>query len=444
MKRKAFIALAAVVMVFSACLRDDDLALLKKPIHLQGSMDPSVGVPAAYGRMTIHDMLHMLSSTYTGHIYDTTDIITIYFDTSISDTIRSFVPYNPPDPGSKSKTMYTMIDTTFEYSVNITMFDGVQFAQYLANDNITIGDLWLDLRAILKAIVPQNVVEYVNNEEYVQSNINNFQIFYTKHNGTEVEFTDFSIPDETLKHLVDGDTMTRPHINMRNIVNDMPKRIRVKFHYDFAISDEFIYGHSFTPQQIQDIKDSINKLHMFYDVNAYAEFPFDIKIKRLPYAFTIDLKSDSLPRLDIQQTLDSIARGLSVDLSDAKLTLAFDNAIPAKFNMATYLIDANGSIIGDTLIHDTILAAAPVRSDGAGHYVSNGSTRTVVTVKLDEQRLRDLSATRKIGFNFAMATDNGSNNVSIRRDDYLYLKAFIMVHPQANIDIPLTNQGLIK
>ena len=57
MKRKAFIALAAVVMVFSACLRDDDLALLKKPIHLQGSMDPSVGVPAAYGRMTIHDLM---------------------------------------------------------------------------------------------------------------------------------------------------------------------------------------------------------------------------------------------------------------------------------------------------------------------------------------------------------------------------------------------------
>ena len=43
-----------------------------------------------------------------------------------------------------------------------------------------------------------------------------------------------------------------------------------------------------------------------------------------------------------------------------------------------------------------------------------------------------------------LATDNGPNNVSIRRDDYLGINAYIKVHPQANVNIPLTNQGIIK
>lgn len=431
--------LVAVVVVLTGCMRDDDLKLLQRPIHLQGSMDPSVGVPAAYGKMTLNDMLQMLSSTYTGHIYDTTDIITIYFDTSLSDTVRNITPYNP-STGSKA-TMYKMIDTTFEYTLNVTLFDGIRNNEMLANDNIAIGDLWLDLRAILRAIVPDNVASIVNDENNIQSNVDNFHIYYTKHDGTEVPFTDFTIPDETLKHLVDGDT-TASHINLKDIINDLPNKIRVSFHYDFWISDDFLFGLSLA--EAQEVKDSINKLQMFYDINAYAEFPFDVKIKRLPYSFTIDLNGDSLPRLDIQQTLDSIARGLSVNLNDAKLTLAFDNGIPAQFNMAVYLIDANGSVIGDTLIHDVAIEGAPVRNDGTGHYISSGNTRTVVPITLNEQRLRDLNSTKKIGFNFALSTDNGPNNVSIRRDDFLFLKAFIMVHPKANVDIPLTNQGLIK
>lgn len=442
MKRRVIIVIAAIALAMSACMRDEDMALLRRPIHVQGSVDPSIGTPVAYGRITLHDIFRMLSSTYTGHIYDTTDIITIYFDTSISDTIRNFVPYNPPTSGSKSKTMYKMIDTTFDYTVNITLFDGVQIAQMMANNNITIGDLWLDLRAILKAIVPENVAEYVNNENNVQSNIDNFQIFYTKHDGTEVQFNDTIIPDETLKHLVDGDTITKVHINMKNIINDMPNKIRIRFHYDFSISDDFLFGLNL--QQIQDIRDSINKLHMFYDVNAYAEFPFDIKINRLPYAYNISFPGDSLPSLDFQQTLDSMGHGLSVDVSDAKLSLAFDNGIPMDIDISTFLRDDNGNIIGDTLITNTTLESAPVRDDGTGHYVANGSTRTMVTIRLDEQRLRDLKQAHSLGFKLAIATDNGPNNVSVSRSDFLGIKAYVMVHPQANIDIPVTSQGLIK
>ena len=63
---------------------------------------------------------------------------------------------------------------------------------------------------------------------------------------------------------------------------------------------------------------------------------------------------------------------------------------------------------------------------------------------INEQRLRDLKQTKKIGFKLTLATDNGPNNVSIRRDDYLGINAYIKVHPQANVNIPLTNQGIIK
>ena len=437
MKRQAFIALAAMLLVFSACMRDEDMALLKKPIRLQGSMDPTIGVPAAHGRMTLHDILGMLSSSYTGHIYDTTDIITIYFDTTLADTVRNVTPGL-----SGTKTNVIGKDTTLRYYVNISLFDGAEFDQMLANDNITIGDLWLDLYALFKAHAPSNVAEVVNNENYVSSSVDNIKIYYTKHDGTEVPFTGLSLGSTTLKHLMQGDTVERIDINMKSIINDLPKRIRVDFDYHFWLTDQFIL--SYPIANYETLYDSLDKVMISYDVNLDAEFPFDVKINRLPYSFTINLNGDSLPRLDIQQTLDSIARGLSVNLNDAKLTLSFNNGIPAKFNISTYLIDANNNIIGDTLIHDTVIAAAPVAMDATGHYVASGTRATVIPVPINEQRLRDLKQTRKLGFNLTLATDNGANNVSIRRNDYLDINAFITVHPQANINIPITNQGLIK
>jgi len=439
MKKRLFFALVAI-MALSACMRDDDWKLLKNPIHIQGQIDPSYGVPVAYGKMTFHDILGMLSSTYTGHIYDTTDVITIFFDTNMSDTLRNVTP-GLSKGGSKVNVIGK--DTTLEYSVNISLFDGADFNQTIGTDNITIGDLWLNLRAIFKAEVPENVRDIINNENYVSSTIDNIKIFYTKHDGTEVEFTGLVLPDETLKHLIQGDTVDRDKVNLKSIINDMPKNIRVQFDYHFWLTDQFFF--SYPMGQYPALKDSIDKMKICYNVDLNAEFPFDIRINRLPYSFEINLNGDSLPSLDIQQTLDSIAHGLTVDLKNAKLSLAFDNNIPANLNMSAFLIDSTGSIIGDSLIRDTRISSAPIKVDPiTGKNVSNGSTRTVIIAPIDAQRLRDLKKTRKIGFNLAIATGSSTGTVSMRRSDFLYIKAFVMVHPTATADIPLTNQGLIK
>lgn len=434
MKRKAFIALAAVVLALTACMRDDDWDLLKKPIRLQGSVDPSFGAPAAYGQMTLHDILGMLSSTYTGHIYDTTDIITIYFDTTASDTVRNVTP-------GLTKTNVIGKDTTLEYTVNISLFDGVEFNQMLGNNNITIGDLWLDIHALFKANAPDIVEDVVNNENYVSSSVDNIKIFYTKHDGTEVPFTAISLNGTTLKHLMEGDTVEREKINLKDIINDMPKQIRVQFDYHFWLTDQFLL--SFPVSQSTALYEALNQVNISYDVNMKAEFPFDIKINRLPYDFTIKFPGDTLSRLDIQTTLDSIARGLSVDLKDAKLTLAFDNGIPLKINIAAFLMDANDAIIHDTLVHNVAIAPAPVSLVG-GKYVASGTTRTVVPIPIDEQRLHDLKDTRSLGFKLAIATDNGPNGVAISRTDHLNISAYIMVHPSVDVNINVTNQGLLK
>lgn len=440
MKRRLFFAIIAV-LAMTACMRDDDWKLLKNPIHVQGHLDPSYGVPVAYGKMTFHNILGMLSSTYTGHIYDTTDVITIFFDTSISGTMGNLTP--GLSKGAAPKVNMIGRDSTFDYNVNITLFDGAQFDQMVGGGNIEIGDLWLNMKAIFKADAPSNVTDVINNEDYVSSSIDNIKIFYTKHDGTEVPFTDFTIPDETLKHLIQGDTVEWENINLKSIINDLPKKIRVMFDYHFWLTDQFLF--SYPPGQYPDLKDSIEKMKLNYDLKINTEFPFDIKINRLPYSFQINLSGDSLPRLDIQNTLDSIARGLSVDLKDAKLSLAFDNNIPANLNLSAYLIDASDNIIGDTLIRDSRIASAPVSLDPiSGKNVSCGSTRTVVVASIDEQRLKDLQKTKKIGLNFAIGTGNGTATVAIRRDDFMFIKAFVMVHPSATADIPLTNQGIIK
>ena len=440
MKKRLFFALVAL-LALSACMRDEDWNLLRHPIHIQGHVDPSYGVPAAYGKMTFHDILGMLSSTYTGHIYDTTDVITIFFDTSFSGTMSNLTP--GLSKGAAPKVNMVGRDSTFDYNVNITLFDGAQFDQFVGNGNIEIGDLWLNMKAIFKADAPSNVSEIINREDYVSSSIDNIKIFYTKHDGTEVQFNGITVPDETLKHLIQGDTVEWENINLKSIINDLPKNIRVQFDYHFWLTDMFFF--SYPPGQYPELKDSIEKVKLNYDLDLNAEFPFDIKINRLPYSFQINLNGDSLSRLDIQQTLDSIARGLSVNLKASKLTLAFDNHIPTNLNIAAFLLDANDNIIGDTLITDSRIASAPVALDPtSGKFVSSGSTRTVINASINEQRLEDLKLTKKIGFNLAIGTGNGAGTVAIRRDDFMFIKAFVMVHPTASADIPLTNQGLIK
>ena len=439
MKRKLFFAIIAV-LAMTACMRDDDWKLLKNPIHVQGHLDPNFGAPVAYGKMTFHDILGMLSSTYTGHIQQNSDVITITFDTTLRDTISNVTPQLTPS-GTKAVNAIGK-DTTLEYQLNISLFDGAQFDQMLADNNITIGDLWLNFNALFKADAPENVRDVVvDHDNYISSSVDNIKIFYTKHDGTEVEFTGLSLGGTSLKHLMEGDTVDREHINMNSIINDLPKQIRVMFDYHFWLTDEFIL--SYPASDYQDLLDSLNKIQISYNVKLDAEFPLDIRVKRLAYSFQLNLNGDSLARMDIQQTLDSIAQGLNVDLKDAKLSLAFDNHIPANFNMAAYLIDGNGNIIGDTLIRDQRIASAPLGTV-SGKNISVGSTRSVIDVPVNAQRLNDLKQTRKIGFNLTLATGSATSTVAMRNDDYLYIKAFVMVHPSASADITITNQGLIK
>lgn len=446
MKKSTIIAIAALVLSMTACMRDEDLALLKHPIRVQGNVDPTLGVPMAHGKMTLHDILGMLSSTYTGHVYDTTDIITIYFDTTLTDTISDFTNLGTKGGGRKAYVLGK--DTTINYEVNISLFDGVGFDEYLINGNIEIGKLTLDINAFFKATCPDNVKDIINNSNYVSSSVDNIKLFYTKHDGTELQFDGITLAPTSLQALAQGDTVTHKGIDMHTIINSLPQKIRVQFDYHFWLTDQFFTN--YTPAEWPALQDSINKLKIYYDVNAYAEFPFNVKITNLPYNFTVNFPGDSLPSLDIQQTLDSIARGLTVDLNDAKLTLVFDNSLPADLTLTAFLLDsADNAIRNDTLITRALIAAAPHGSDAAGFDVATGTTRTQVDVRMDEQRLRDLKSARKLGFKLgiASATDATSGNratVSIRRDDYLNINAYVVVHPKANINIPVTTQGIIK
>ena len=40
----------------TSCVRTEDLDLLKQPIHVQGEIDPNLGVPIAEGQMTFSDV----------------------------------------------------------------------------------------------------------------------------------------------------------------------------------------------------------------------------------------------------------------------------------------------------------------------------------------------------------------------------------------------------
>ena len=82
------VALVCGVLFFTSCLRDEDMELLRHPIHVQGTIDPTLGIPIGYGEVTIHDVLKMINEDYSGYLDTLGDIVTISYRDSFDGKLQ--------------------------------------------------------------------------------------------------------------------------------------------------------------------------------------------------------------------------------------------------------------------------------------------------------------------------------------------------------------------
>jgi hypothetical protein len=451
MKRKLFLVLAlAALITLPSCVREEDWDLLKHPIHVTASVDPNIGAPIASGQLSFNDILHMLSSTYTGIVDPNADIITIHFDTVMTDTIRHLADTNysssliPPFKTGKAATIIK--DTTITYGLDITLFDNIEIEDLVAG-NIEIGSLLLNVNSFIKADCPDSVI--VGVRRYVSAAINNFTINYTDHNGNNQVFTTFSNEQIPVDSLLVGFHYNRTDIELRDIINEMPRHIEVSYRFHFELDGAF-----FSDPECLNMYNGMRQFFVFYNADVRADFPLDIRIGSIPYNFTINFAGDSLPHIDIDHIIDSMVQGFGLNaehdvyLKESQLKFAFENNIPLNLDMAAYLLDEHDSLIGDTLIRHGIQSAAcrPVGGFSTS-YESERPYTTRLDVPLDTMRYSQFRQTSKIGFKLRVATGDANaagRTVAIRRDDYLKIKVYAQLHPSAFVNVRVTNQGLIK
>ncbi len=425
----------------TSCVRDEDLALLKQPIHVQGEVDPHLGVPVAEGQMTLSDVLTMLSSSYTGLVNPDSNTITIHYESSLRDSIMAGSLISMP---GMTKGTLVSVDTNIGYSVNINLFDEVSM-QNIVDGNIDINHLYVKLHVGLLAKCGTNVSDgmkdAINNS--VSAVFDNLVVRYEDHNGvlhteTNVNMTPSIVMFDSI---VDNYKEFTVVADLANIVNSMPRRIDASIRFRFDV-DESIFNIS-DINYFNEIMDSIKLTKLIYDADLNVEFPFDIHIGNLPYSFTLDLGENGLANLDFDSLTAALGEDLEFGLKESELNLRFVNGIPMNIKIATWMLDENNLPVGAPLIADTTIAASGTIDVGDNTREADPAnpTATTVTMKLDRDLLDRMKRTRHLRFDMTLYTGDG--HVKIRKTDYLKVKAFVKLHPSLGIDIPVVDDGLL-
>lgn len=447
MKRSVILAMTLMLALFSSCIRNEDLELLRHPIHVQGDVDPYLGVPVAYGELSLSEILEMLSADYSGYVLPDENVITIVFDTSASDIIHA-PGYNPntkptyakPSPYTSSKGNFVdFIDTVREYSVNVTLFDDARLSTITAG-NMAINHLWFNLHAVYQGHCQPGYEDTV--QRYLRASADSLVIKYTDHNGITHVFTGLPpIQPITIDDVLARQMLNFDSIDLAPIINSLPRKITASFRFKFSMDDSWIVN-NFTNPTFAEMLDTIKMTYLEYDADLDVSFPFEVHIGMLPYDFTINL-GDGLSTVNLDSILSSLGDNVDAELKDSYINLAFENGIPFDFMMSASMLDADSNFLFEIVNLDTILSAptAPMASDPTT-LEATGKTKTIVRAMVNSQKLELLPQARKLRIGLAMST--GPGKVAVQRTNSLKVKASIQVHPSAEIDIPVTNDGFIK
>lgn len=436
-----FAGLLAFVGMMTSCLRDDDLEMLKHPIHAVGSVDPTWGVPVATGELNMNDLLSHLAADYQGLINPDSNVITVMYNMSAKDTIWAFSAVNiptPPFPSShrgkkgftKSGSIYTK-DSVIVDTIDIDLFNHTS-----GIDHIQITHAWLDLAV---AAYSNYCTDMVRRNTTVV--FDSLEIWYDDKNGNHIQFApsaflDFSV---VVNDLTEGFHHSFPTIDVAGLVNGLPSRIYTKYHFKLNVSDSIITQNIFAMPFAQ-ILDSMRMTNFIYSADLDVQIPLSMQVDNMKDTFDVDM-GEGLANLNLDSIMKTLDEGITVEITDSKFTLTLENGIPLDFTLTARMYDENGTLKW-TAFTDKAVASANLASNADGSYRATTPKKTVLTTELNANDIKKLSESKvmKVFLNI----DSGSKHVVVDKDDYLKVQAYLMIHPTTGIDIEISSNGLMK
>lgn len=441
-----FAALLTMLGALTSCLRDDDLELFRHPIHVTGSVDPHWGIPVAFGEMNFSDMLSYLSAEYSGFVNPDSNIITIEYETSASDTIhgsemgakgrRGSFP-RTRHLGAKDATTYFTKDSIVQDTVYVDFFDNVQSLEGLSLEHV-----WLKLKVSAYGHGDTSLARYV------KVRFDQLEVWYDDHNNHRVKFTPEQMDLDTVNIVVNTllDTVKRefPTIDMSSIVNALPKKIYARYHIKLQVSNEIISSNIASMSYAQ-ILDSLRHYEFIYKADMALQLPLMVQMNNLHYVFDLDLGA-GMSSVNLDSIFGSLGEGIDVKVGDSKFIMRVDNGIPLKMKLKAQAY--NGSSSNPNYLwtaFDTVVASAklgPTADPNVSQAIADSTTR--LEVSMTQQNIDDLKRATAMRVSITVDSDNGNKSVAIKREDFLKVKAYLQVHPTATFDIPVTNGGILK
>lgn len=436
--RNLFLLLVGATTILTSCLRDEDMELFNHPIHIQGEIDPYFGIPVAYGEMNFHDIIELLDDSYSGHIDSDSETITILYHMSTSDTISSSGSSKERkrdisnNKESENDTWITA-DTSLTFDLPINIFESVAWEEVI-NDDISIDHFWLDISVFAKALCIPEIEDLI--QQYAYASINSIDIRYTDHSGNLHPFTDFRFDTLFIRDIIQGQSTTLNRIDLASIINSLPQNISATVDLAVTASTEIITNMPYS--SFEEFMDSLSISQLAYTLDLDASVPFSVHIGNLPYSFILDLGEEGLNALNLDSLANEIHEGIDIELKDSKICLNIENGIPADLRLKATLLDENENEISVIFPDDTIMAAPIGPIEGNGNtYQAIGTTPTILTANLNSESIVDLSHAKKIKIDLGISTNDNGHHVSIMKDDFLKLRAYVKIHPSATFDIPI-------
>lgn len=441
MKKIMLFATVALAMgALSSCMRSDDWEMFRHPIHVTGSANPQYGVPVATGELNINDLMTSFSADYSGLITDD-EVITIKYDTSLSDTIDalsnvSFKGSHLPSASTlnlkandETKAFWIPKDTTMVDTIDIDFFNDVDYA-----GQINIEHIWMALRVGASG----EGAEFVRN--YVKARFFNLQLSYEDHNGVRKTFGGMPAANVEVNDIYQGFNHLFDSVDIASIVNDMPRKIFASYTFRFQVSSDLVTSQIMSMPYNQ-ILDSIHMTKLMYFAKLEVTMPLSVQFNGLSYIYPISL-GDGLNSFNIDSIVSSISSDLNFDIDSALFRLTFFNGIPLNLTISATLQDENGTNIVKLFKNETVASANTTPNpSNPTQYFAASEKETILETRLSNTDIDNLHLAKTL--NVRLRVDSDNKHVSIRRSDKLRLKAFLILKPTVGLDISLTDRGML-
>jgi len=423
MKRK-LLFLAMVSLLFSSCLKDglNDFEALQHPMHLNGTINPTLGIPIGEGSANIYDLLNMFQAIQANVLISDNGLINfVYSDSNVHYHIDM---EDSKGQGSKSGDIVYISKKLINGETEIDLFDNI--TEELNGADIDVDSILVDFGAFVQATAKEGtdtLLEHYHVHIYYDS----ITITTVGENNLATRVIDMedSIP---VNNLLEGEYITLLEGgDLSSIINDRPNKVQYTARLNIAFEAAFFATAGVSTDQF--VADSLGITAVDIDADINVRFPLSAKISNLEYTTDIDFA----PNFNMEE--------LTIDSSI--LFLECNNNIPLEILLDGSLLDSNDVKICDLLDPvQTTLAAAEVTFDPtSNYYCSSNPSNTVIKIVVNRNVYDALQSAKKLHLHGVLNTASTGNParpcVAIKSTDYLEMRVYAKIKPEYTIDIPL-------